>query len=249
MGKQRVRITNISEGHIGFSRPSSLFLRRPKDSGPSNLASAVIFEDQVDEKMREMVVNKLITINSFEEVDQVGEAVRKARKKIEPKVEMTVTADRTEKVDIVGQNVVVTVDKPNKEIKNVSITDTATRSSDSVLLKVEDPTSKVEAKTEDLPKTKIINPTPTAQVATVGSSESGGPVVKDPGPAAPSTVTASKEEMGMVNSGVYSISDLVGMKMSDVRGIVADLGINVKSVKKEDLITAVLKKQGNEPKE
>ena len=233
MNKRRFRLTNISKGHIGFSRPTSLFLRRPQESGIANLASAVIFEDQVDDRMREMAANKLITIelvkDGEEQVEKVAERipVKKAKRPKHKKVKLEITDN-------------------SKGVKFEGIKDFIEKGGLDV---VKGATDSVEIKTEEPSKTKIIDPSPAAQVATVGSSESGAPVVKDPESAASPTVTASEEEMGTIDSGVYSIADLESMKMSDVRGIVSGLGLNIKSVKKEDLVTAILKKQGNKPGE
>lgn len=254
MSNKRVRITNISNGHIGFSRPTSLFLRRPQESGKANLASAVIFENQVDDAMRTMATKKLITIEFVKDgdtVESVAEKIRvSAAERPKDKTVKLEVKDNSKDMKIEEGTVSITVKGVlDGDEAVVDINDVVKEATDSVEIKVEEPKT----------KTKIIDPSPVAQVATVGSDKGGEPVIKqgDPPPeteeeAPAATVTASEEEMSSVGSRddtVFSPAELDSMKMGKVRGVVVDMGLTVKSTKKEDLVAAILKKQGNVPQE
>lgn len=233
---QKARLTNISDSHIGFSRPTGVFLRR-RQHKPDHLRWAVVDADQVNEKMKELEAEGKIRIDFL---DANGNII-------------TPETEEHDIVQIDGDGDVVKVG--NEETKE-------TTKPESAEAKVE-VTEKIEPP-EDEVIPALVEPPKKENIPTVGSDEDGRPqiqnaeqddppsesaeddeetkdVEQEPEPETPDE--GEKENPEEASSTEYTREDLKKMNLRQVREILEKREIDIDSAHKDVLIEAILDRQ------
>ncbi|KKN61968.1 hypothetical protein LCGC14_0516460 [marine sediment metagenome] len=219
----RVRVTNISDEHIGLSRPSSAFLRR-KGYKPANLTWATFPAEWVDDAMRALEVQGRILIHNL---DEKGRVVREEKPQADPEgdqdkaPEDTVVALKESEDDEPGDD--------NPDGSEVIVEDEAPKVSDSA----------------------VVNLTPEpkdATVPTVSSGLDGDPVSENipdgsDGDLPPADTEKSSPEDGDDEAVKYTKSALRKMNLRGLREVLEDREINIDSTRKDPIIEAILDHQ------
>lgn len=233
---QRVVVENVSEHNLGVERPLSLLLWSPKKKRPPHLSRAEINESQITETMSKWKDDGWIKVTPKAEFEKKQKAAKVARlkKKEVPKRTKPDDVDGKGKgrfemgEELPGAKDEVTIKVgPDGKGSGGPVTDVG-------------PPAKEPAK-EPKPKgAHIVATEEKENVATVGSSADGSPDIDEP-----SRDDEPEEETAII----YTEEQLQAMKMKQVRAIVDDRNLDVKSTLKGDLIKAVLDSQGEVPGE
>lgn len=214
----KVKVTNVSDEHIGLSRPSGAFLRR-KGYKPSNLTWATFPGEWVDDTMLALEKEGRILIRR---IDDKG--------KIIPEVEEQKVSEPDDDAD--DKNDESDAGKSSEDDSKgpeVTVEDEVAKAADSVIAKL-------------IPEPK------SATVPTVSSGPGGEPVstnVPDaPDGDSPPTVTEESDpEEGADDAAKYTKSSLRKMNLRELRVVLEDREINVDSTRKDPIIEAILDHQ------
>ena len=234
----KVRVTNISDEHIGLSRPSGAFLRR-KGYKPSNLTWATFPGEWVDDKMLALEKEGRLTIRR---IDDKGRIIPEVEEQEAPDPEKSEAPpepdDDADDADEPGEDDSDDADKSSEDDSKgseVIVEDEVAKAADSAIAK--------------------LMPEPNnATVPTVSSGSDGKPVSTNApdAPAAPDapdgdsspTVTEKSDPGGSDDDAVkYTKSSLRKMNLRELREVLEDREINADSTRKDPIIEAILDHQ------
>ncbi len=223
----KVRVTNISDEHIGLSRPSGAFLRR-KGYKPSNLTWATFPGEWVDDKMLALEKEGRLTIRR---IDDKGRIIPEVEEQEAPDPEKSEAPpepdDDADDADEPGED--------DSEGSEVIVEDEVAKAADSAIAK--------------------LMPEPNnATVPTVSSGSDGKPVSTNApdAPAAPDAPdgdsspadTEKSDPEGSADDAVkYTKSSLRKMNLRELREVLEDREINADSTRKDPIIEAILDHQ------
>lgn len=229
---EMVRVTNISDEHIGLSRPSGAFLRR-KGHKPADLTWSKFPREWVDDQMLALEEKGRLRIQS---VDADGNVIKaQDEKAIEaPKAPPVPPADEPNEAE---------GDEEAKGDEETVVEEKETA-----------PEVKVEERLKPAADSAVVNLVPEpkdATVPTVSSSLDGKPVTaNDPnapsepeGDAAPTATEESEADEGEGSPVKYTKSSLKEMNLRQLREVLEDREINIDSTRKDPIIEAILDHQ------
>ena len=236
---EKVRVTNISNRHLGFKAPHKFTLRRKSDGPRAYMCSKVIGLAEVDASMRQWEAEGWLKIELFSEgqATPIEEAKAAAPKPAsvdpEPKNKTLDLADR-----------MTSPRDAEPEFSNLAEGDADDYETDTVVIAPHKGAMIKEAETAPgNPK----DHSPEKNEGTVASGFDGSPNVDDEAPptaTAASDAAAAAEAKPEVPS--FTEEALAEMGMKAVRGIIQNLELDVKSTSKTVLISAILEHQKGE---
>jgi hypothetical protein len=245
-GDQMMRITNISSENLGTERPLSLFLRRKPRNPKDKLAyrsMATVPNSQIPPAVRAWEKQGKVTITPVKD-DSPHPGVPKPKKAPEAKEMKTPTSPKTDKdeADKKGDfsNAIITKADVEKAASNTEVT---------VDEKAKEAEDKGQISTDEAPSAaKVLPPAEKNNAPTVSSGADGSSVVND-APSKEEEEKVEEEDQAPEADKVYTMDELKGMKVAEIREIVKARNLGVRSTQKAQLIGAILAAQTGDPVE
>lgn len=227
---EKARITNLSDDHIGFSRPTSIFLR-PRNYRHKHLRWAKVDANQVDEKMKQLEAEGKIRIDFL---DADGNIVADFLDDDEKEV-----VEINEEGDVVKVEPVETVETPKDEAK-VALVEPPEKEHIPTVGSDEDGRPQMQNLQQDGP------PSESAE----DIEEGGEPQPeKEPDPEVPDEGGEKKPEEGETEGAEapahkeYTRKALKRMSLRKIREVLEEREIEIDSSHKDVLIEAILDRQ------
>ena len=235
---EMVRVTNISDEHIGLSRPSGAFLRR-KGHKPADLTWSKFPKEWVDKQMLALEEKGRLRIQN---VDEDGNVIKAQDEKVveDPKDPPPPPADEPDEDEADEADEAKGGEETLVEEEETVVEDKETA-----------PEVKVEEKVKPAADSAVVNLTPEpkdATVPTVSSSLDGKPVTANApsepeGDAAPTVTEESETDESESDPVKYDRSGLKKLNLRELREVLEDREINIDSTRKDPIIEAILDHQ------